>query len=69
MNLMDVDDLIECMYATNKLDNNFGLKEECPVCGKELEKTNDSAFPYYCPNCEIEINKNKTEGKKKILVP
>ena len=32
--------------------------------GKELETTNDYAFPYYCPNCDMFINKNKTEGKK-----
>ncbi|MBQ6538794.1 MAG: hypothetical protein IJL76_00760 [Bacilli bacterium] len=66
---MDIDKLIEYMYATDQLDDNFGLKEKCPVCGKELEKSNDRDYPYYCPNCDMVVNKNKTEGKKKILVP
>ena len=61
---MNVDDLMEYLYSTNQVDNTFGLKETCPVCGKELETTNDYAFPYYCPNCDMFINKNKTEGKK-----
>ena len=61
---MDLDKFIEYMYVTDQLDDTFGLKEKCPVCGKELEKSGDSSFPYYCPNCEMLINKNKTEGKK-----
>ena len=62
---MDLDDLIECMYATNQLDDTFGLKEDCPVCGEKLESTGDSAFPYYCPDCELFISKDKKEAKNK----
>ncbi len=65
--MMDLDQLIECLVANDKLDDTFGLKEECPECHTTLVKTNDGAFPYYCPNCELLINKNKTEGKKKTL--
>ncbi len=61
---MDLDKFIEYMMVTDQLDDTFGLKEKCPSCGKELQKSNDRAFPYYCPNCELLISKDKTEGKK-----
>ena len=37
------------------------------MCGKELEKTTDPVLPYYCPDCEVLVNKNKTDIKKKKL--
>ena len=62
---MDLDKFMEYMVVTGQVDDTFGLIETCPKCGKPLEKCNDSAFPYYCPNCELFINKLKIEGSKK----
>ena len=59
---MDLDKFIEYLYVTNQVDGNFKLKEKCPECGTPLEEVNDNAFPYYCPKCNMFINKDKTEG-------
>lgn len=62
---MDFNDLIEYLYVTDQLDNTFGLKEKCPECHSYLEETNDNAYPYYCPNCDMFLNIDKTQGLKK----
>ena len=62
---MDFKDFIECLYVNNQLDSNFGLKELCPQCNTPLQEVDDNAYPYYCPKCELFINKSKTEGIEK----
>ena len=59
---MDLDKLIEYLYTTDQINDQFGLKEKCPSCNTPLEETDDNAFPYYCPKCKMFINKDKTEG-------
>ena len=61
---MDLDKFIEYLYVTNQVDGNFKLKEKCPQCGEPMDYTNDNAYPFYCPNCRIFVNKDKTEGVK-----
>ena len=62
---MDVDKLIEYLVVTGQVDDNFELKEVCPVCGSPMDKIDDDAFPYYCPKCDMFINKDKTQGKER----
>jgi len=59
---MDLDKFIEYLVVTDQVDETFALKEKCPECNTTLEKTDDNAYPFYCPNCKMFINKNKTEG-------
>ena len=59
---MDLDKFIEYLVVTDQVDSNFQLKEKCPKCNNNLETTNDNAFPFYCPNCDMFINRKKTEG-------
>lgn len=60
---MDVDKFIEYLVVTGQVDDNFSLKEKCPICNNPMDNVDDSAFPYYCSNCDMFINKDKTEGK------
>ncbi len=62
---MDLNDFIEYLVVTDQVDSNFALKEKCPKCDGDLDKTNDNAYPFYCPNCDMFINRKKTEGVKK----
>ena len=61
---MDINELMEMLIVTGQVDENLGLKEKCPQCGEPMDNTDDDAFPYYCPNCRIIVNKDKTEGVK-----
>ena len=62
---MDIDKFIEYLVVTGQVDENFGLKEECPICGNLMDNVSDDAFPYYCPNCCMFISKDKTIRKEK----
>lgn len=59
---IDLDKFIEYLYVTNQINDQFELKEKCPNCFTPLEEVDDNAYPYYCPKCNIFINKEKTEG-------
>ena len=61
---MDLDKMMEYLIVTGQVDDTFKLKEKCPQCGETMDNTNDNAYPYYCPNCRIFVNKDKSEGVK-----
>lgn len=60
---MDVDKFIEYLVVTGQVDENFGLKEKCPICNTPMDNTDDKAFPFYCPKCDKFISKDKTTEK------
>ncbi len=60
---MDLDKFIEYLVVTGQVDDNFGLKETCPICGNLMDNVDDDAFPYYCPVCNKFISKDKSTEK------
>ena len=63
---MDLEELMGFMYVSDYVDENLSLKEECPMCKERMNNTYDNAFPYYCPRCEIFVNKDKSTIKKEL---
>ena len=63
---MDFNQSLEFMYALDLVDENLSLKEECPMCKERMNNTYDSAFPYYCPRCQVFVNSDKKTVKKEL---
>ena len=63
---MDIDKFIEYLVVTNQVDENFSLKEKCPICSSTMDEVDDEAFPYYCPVCCKFISEDKTSTKNNI---
>ncbi len=59
-----LDEMMGYLISTNQVDETFGLKPKCPICGEPLEKNNDPDYPYICPNCNKEFNESLTEYKE-----
>ena len=56
------------MYENGLIDKDLAIIPECPVCERQLVKTQDSYYVYYCHNCEAfftrDLRRSKDNSKK-----
>lgn len=51
------------MYERGLIDNNLNVIPECPMCERQLVRTQDCYYIYYCNNCNVSFTSDLRYSK------
>ncbi len=53
------------MYENGMIDKELSIIPECPICERQLVKTQDCYYTYYCNNCGRYFTRDLSCSKEK----
>lgn len=51
------------MYENGMIDDNLNIIPKCPICERQLVKTQDCYYVYYCNSCEAFFTRDLSRSK------